>query len=123
MNSRKKGLDLDEGKVYEVWFIMECQCIEEDSSNWLFLSKVRKAWQTKAKRVLKKAAEFMAMTGCRIAGSALLTGMYAVWSAEQAFFQRGYKAYGGEFLAIPFVFWWTYAGLGWIACLVHGRTT
>lgn len=110
-------------KVYEVWFIMECQCIEEDSSNCLFLSKVRKAWRTKIKRGLKKTAEFMTTTGCRIAGSALLTGIYVAWSAEQAFLQRGYKAYGGEYLAIPFVFLWTYAGLGWIACLVHGRTT
>lgn len=110
-------------KVYEVWFIMECQCIEEDSSNCLFLSKVRKAWRTKIKRGLKKAAEFMTTTGCRIVGSALMTGIYVAWSAEQTFLQRGYKAYGGEYLAIPFVFWWTYAGLGWIAWLLHGRTT
>ena len=109
----------DEGAVCNVWIIMECQCITEDSKVRVYLSKVRKGkWQA-TRRFIKKAAPHV----LRLLGAVALTYLYSAWSIEQAFIQRGYKAYGGEYLIIPFVFYGVYKVLGGIQKLFHGGVT
>ena len=41
-------------------------------------------------------------------GAALITYLYLVKAIEHAYLQRGYEAYGGEYLIIPFVFYGAY---------------
>lgn len=109
----------DEGAVCKVWIIMECRCLAEDSKVRVYLSKVRKSkWQA-ARRFIKKAAPHV----IRLFGAIALTYLYSVWSIEQAFIQRGYKAYGGEYLVIPFVFYGIYKVFGWIQKLFYGGVT
>lgn len=109
----------DECIVCNVWIIMECQCLAEDSKVRVYLSKVRKSkWQA-ARRFIKKAAPHV----IRLFGAIALTYLYSVWSIEQAFIQRGYKAYGGEYLVIPFVFYGIYKVFGWIQKLFYGGVT
>jgi len=98
----------DESVVCKVWIIMECQCLAEDS-------KVRKSkWQT-VRRFIKKAVP----DGFKLFGTIVLTYLYSMWSIEQAFLQRGYKAYGGEYLMIPFVFYGLYKIFGEIQKLFN----
>lgn len=54
--------------------------------------------------VLKKAAVIL----CNILGAVLITCLYLIKAIEQAYLQRGYVAYGGEYLMVPFVFWGAY---------------
>ena len=41
-------------------------------------------------------------------GAVLITYLYLVRAIEHAYLQRGYEAYGGEYLIIPFVFYGAY---------------
>ena len=89
--TKRKRLLLDECTVCKVWIIMECQCLAEDSKVRVYLSKVRKSkWQA-ARRFIKKAVPYV----LRLFGTIALTYLYSVYSIEQAFVQRGYRAYGG----------------------------
>lgn len=116
-------MDLDESRVCEVWLIVEYQCIKDHSKIGLCMSKMQKVWCKKGRRLFKRIVMLMATVRFRLFASAILTYIYAVWSAEQAFLQRGYKAYGGEYLAIPFVFWGAYKGLEWITWTLHRGAT
>lgn len=58
----------------------------------------------KVKEVLKKGA----MALCNMSGAGLITYLYLVKAIEQAYLQRGYEAYGGEYLMAPFVFCGSY---------------
>lgn len=103
--TERKGTD--ECKVRKVWVILECQYITEDSEVGVYLPAVQKERQVPGP-FFKKAI----LVVLKLALSALLTFPYAVWSIEYAFLQRGYKAYGGEYLFIPFVFYVTFLILG-----------
>lgn len=111
---KRKRLVPDEGAVRKVWIIMECRCITEDSQVRVYLSEVRGARWKSFGRFLKKAAHIL----FRPVGSVGLTYLYAIWAAERAFIQRGYVAYGGEYMVIPFIFYGLYKGLGAIEKLV-----
>ncbi len=92
----------------------DCEYITEDSEVRLYLLKKQKSgWPTvrrllkRAFGLLKKASAFM----LRLSGAAALTCLYAVNAIEHAYLQRGYEAYGGEYLVIPFVFYAAYKAL------------
>lgn len=103
----------DECKVRKMWIILECQYITEDSEVGVYLPAVQKIKKPEPESFFRKA--FLVVL--RLALSALLTFPYAVWSIEYAFLQRGYKAYGGEYLFIPFVFYVIFLILGVFAKL------
>ena len=106
----------NEGKVYKVWLIMECEYITEDPKDGLYLPKVWKVRQQAVGQFIKKAIIFMA----RLSGTAALTYLYSVKAIESAFLDRGYVAYGGEYLMIPFVFYAVFKVLGGIGVLCSG---
>lgn len=74
-------------------------------------------WQ-KARQFFKKAAVFAA----RLSGAGAVTYLYSVKAIESAFQHRGYAAYGGEYLMIPFVFYGVFKVLGIIGALCHWMT-
>lgn len=117
--TKRKELEPDESEMCEMWFVMEYQCTEEDSKVWLYLSHV---WEDKwpiIREFLKKSA----LPVFRLLGTVGLTYLYLVWAMEQAFIERGYKAYGGEYLMAPFVFYGLYRLLGEAAKMIRRRVT
>jgi len=114
-----KGRFVDEGRVYKVWFVVEYKQAAENSKAGLYLSEMWKAGWPSVRRFLRKAA----VSGARVLAAAGVTYLYTAWSIEQAFLQRGYKAYGGEYLIIPFVFYGAYKSLAGISrlCRAAGK--
>lgn len=104
----RKEPEIDESEVCEMWFVMEGQCATEDSKIWLYLSHMWKNKWPVVREFLKRAA----IPVFRLLGTAGLTYLYLVWAIEQAFLERGYKAYGGEYLIVPFVFYGIYGVMG-----------
>lgn len=66
-------------------------------------------------RGLKKAWPMV----CRMSVAAAVTYLYSLWAIEQAYIQRGYKAYGGEYLLLPLVAWGVYDALTVVAKISH----
>lgn len=95
-------------KVHKVLLIMECECISEDPENRIYLSHVREVRGPEAGMHAKKAARVAA----RLILSSVLTAPPAAWSIIYAFLERGYKAYGGEYLFIIMAFLAVYWALG-----------
>lgn len=68
------------------------------------------AWKrmcTAAKKCAKRASRVM----LRMLAAAGVTYLYAIWAIEQAYLQRGYRAYGGEYLIIPMVFYMVFKSI------------
>lgn len=95
-------------KVHKVLFIVECECISEDPQNRLYLSNVQEVRNLETGMRSKKAA----MAAARLILSSVLTAPLAAWSIIYAFLERGYKAYGGEYLFIIAAFLAVYWALG-----------
>lgn len=110
----------DEGKVCQVWLVMECEYSTEAPEIGLYMPEVWKnecktaAWR-KVRCFLKKAVMFTV----RLSGAAALTYLYSMKAIESAFLQRGYAAYGGEYLMIPFAFYAIFKVLGIVGALCH----
>lgn len=58
----------------------------------------------RSRKFLRKAAIILG----NVLGAALITYLYLVKAVEHAYLQRGYEAYGGEYLIVPFVFYGAY---------------
>lgn len=102
-----------------MWVVVEYQRATRESRNRIYLSK---AWELRKKKMRKVFAKLVSIINTHeftLIFAALLTGMYAVWSIDQAFVQRGYRAYGGEWFAIPFVFIGLYKILGWFTEVLY----
>lgn len=108
-------------KVRRVWIVVEYQCGTRNSISRMYLSGLWKIQKKKAGKFLQKAGVIMKTSEFRILGTVLLTGIYSIWSIEQAFIQRGYRAWGGECLAIPLVFIGFYKILGWLSEELYTR--
>jgi len=114
----RKSPAANECKVCKVWLVIECKYAAGVPKAGLYLHQMWKnrwktaAWQ-KSGRFLKKAAIGMA----RLSGAAALTYLYSVKAIESAFLHRGYVAYGGEYLMIPFVFYAVFKALGIVGIL------
>lgn len=105
---KRKGARTDVRNMCKVLLIVECEYISEDSKGRLYLSQVQEV-RNPAVRTRSKKAEMIAV---RLILSGTLTAPFAVWSIIYAFLERGYKAYGGEYLFIIMVFLAVYWALG-----------
>lgn len=101
-------------RVHRVWIIVEYRYHVESSGYGVCLSSVGRKWEMvrhligRVFRVLLKAAV-----------AAWVTYIYAAWSIEQAYLQRGYIAYGGEYLFIPFVFYVVFKTIIFVEWTIH----
>ena len=104
---RREGTP-DVRNMYKVLLVVECEYISEDSKDRLYLSQVQEV-RNLAVRMRSKNASVIA---AKLILSGALTAPPAAWSVIYAFLERGYKAYGGEYLFIIMVFLAIYWALG-----------
>lgn len=97
-----------ERNMCKVLLVVECEYISEGSKGRLYLSQVQEVRNPAARMHSKKASVIMA----KLILSGVLTAPPAAWSVIYAFLERGYKAYGGEYLFIIMVFLAVYWALG-----------
>lgn len=105
---KKREARTDVRNMCKVLLIVECEYISEDSKGRLYLSQVQEVRNPVVRIFSKKALMIVA----RLILSGTLTAPFAVWSIIYAFLERGYKAYGGEYLFIIMVFLAVYWALG-----------
>ena len=88
--------------MHKVLLLVECEYIseDEDSKDRLYLSQVQKTRNPAARMRSTKASVITA----KLILSGVMTAPFAAWSIIYAFLERGYKAYGGEYLFIIMVF-------------------
>lgn len=91
---------MSERKMHKMLLVVEHKYLTEDSEVRIYLSKVQESRWPKIKRFYKKAL----YTIIRILVSVIITLLFKVWVIEYAYNERGYKAYGGEYLLIMWVF-------------------
>lgn len=95
-------------KMRKVLLVVECEYISEDSKGRVYLSQVREVRNPAGRIRSKKASVIVA----KLILSGVLTAPPAAWAVIYAFLERGYKAYGGEYLFIIMVFLAVYWALG-----------
>lgn len=105
---KKGGVEKSVCKMRKVLFIVECECISEDSKVRVYLSQVREARPPAVKGRPKKASTAIA----RLILSMVLSAPAAAWAVVSAFLERGYVAFGGEYLFILAANIATYWALG-----------
>lgn len=93
-----------ECKVYKVRLIVERKCIAEDSEVRLYLSPVWECAWIKAKRILQKAAGVT----IKLLAATAITIPFGIYFVNLAYMERGYRAYGGEWLLIMLIFYAAY---------------
>lgn len=98
----------DVRNMYKVMLVVECEYISEDSKGRLYLSQVQEVRNPAVRMYSKKASVISA----KLILSGVLSAPPAAWSVIYAFLERGYKAYGGEYLFIIMVFLAVYWALG-----------
>ncbi|KAI4450599.1 hypothetical protein C823_005136 [Eubacterium plexicaudatum ASF492] len=98
----------DVRNMCKVLLIVECEYISEDSKGRLYLSQVQEV-RNPAVRMRSTRASVIA---AKLILSGALTAPPAAWSVIYAFLERGYKAYGGEYLFIIMFFLVVYWALG-----------
>lgn len=91
-----------------VWIVVECRRVPGCPGERIRLARERRRRWAVARRLAGKASWVM----LRVLAAAWVTYLYAAQAMEQAFLQRGYRAYGGECLVIPFVFYGTFKAIG-----------
>lgn len=76
--------------------IVERKCLTEDSEVKVYLSLVQeKQWSQ-----IKKVCKTIIFTLARLVAAAVIIIPFGLWFIQYAYFERGYKAYGGEYLLI-----------------------
>ena len=105
---KRKVAQADVCKVRRMLFVVECEYISENSRDRLYLSQVQKIRNPAARLFQKKAAVIAA----KMILSAALTVPAASCAIIAAYIERGYMAYGGEYLFILMVFRAVYWALG-----------
>lgn len=96
---RREG-NTDVCNMHKMLLIVECEYISEYSEGRLYLSQVQEVRKPAVRMRSKKASVIAA----KLILSGALTAPFAAWSVIYAFLERGYKAYGGEYLFIIMVF-------------------
>ena len=84
------------------WIVREHPCLTEDSKVKVYLFKQNQ--KPVMNGLFRKAMRFT----LRLLGAAIVTYLFAFWIIEKAFLERGYAAYGGEYILIAFVFFVIY---------------
>lgn len=92
-----------ESKMYKMQLIVEHKYITEDSETRIYLSKVRESKWPAVKRICKK----LISTIHQLLLAAIVTLPFGIWSIRYAYHERGYKAYGGEYLFMVLVYYMT----------------
>lgn len=105
---KRREARTDVRNMCKVLLIVECEYISEDSKGRLYLSQVQEVRNPAVRMRSKKASVIAA----KLILAGVLTVPFAAWSIIYAFLQRGYKAYGGEYLFIITVFLAVYWALG-----------
>ena len=105
---KRKVAQADVCKVRRMLFVVECEYISENSRGWLYVSQVQKI-RTPAARLFQKKA---AVVAAKLILSVALTVPAASCAVIAAYLERGYMAYGGEYLFILMVFRAVYWALG-----------
>lgn len=105
---KRKVAQADVCKVRKMLFVVECEYISENSRDRLYLSQVQEVRNPAVRMYSKKASVISA----KLILSGVLSAPPAAWSVIYAFLERGYKAYGGEYLFIIMVFLAVYWALG-----------
>ncbi|WP_300782020.1 hypothetical protein [uncultured Acetatifactor sp.] len=84
-----------------VWIVVEYRRVPGSPGDRIRLAKARRRRWAAARRLAGKVFWVM----LRALAAAWVTYLYTARAMEQALLQRGYRAYGGECLVIPFVFY------------------
>ncbi len=98
LNRREKRAHVH--NMHKVLLLVECEYISEDSKGRLYLSQVQEVRNPAARMRSEKVSVITA----KLILSGVMTAPFAAWSIIYAFLERGYKAYGGEYLFIIMVF-------------------
>lgn len=117
--SKMKRKELQRYRIHRVWVVVEYQRATRESRSRIYLSKTWKLRKKKIRNLFAKVVSIINTHEFTLVFATVFTGMYAVWSIDQAFIQRGYRAYGGEWFAIPFVFIGLYKILRWFAEVLY----
>lgn len=99
-----------ESKMYKVRILVNREHPAENTLVWIHLAPVRKSIWPKVKDICKKV---MCM-GFKIFLSMAITHQVGSWAIAFAYNERGYLAYGGEYLFIGAVFFTTFRIIGLI---------
>lgn len=87
----------NERKMYRLSVDVEHQCISEDSKVRIYLSEVRgEAKETAFEKIM--------IIILQLFYSGTIAHAVGTWAIAAAYEQRGYKAYGGEYILIAMVF-------------------
>lgn len=105
---KRKVAQADVCKVRRMLFVVECEYISENSRDRLYLSQVQEIRNPAARLFQKKAA----VVAAKLILSVALTVPAASCAVIAAYLERGYMAYGGEYLFILMVFRAVYWALG-----------
>lgn len=103
--------------VRKIWHIVVYGYAAKNSVSRAYLLKTQDIRWMAARQFFAKAG----MLICRLSIAGIITYSCGTWAVRQAFIQRGYKAYGGEYIAAALVFCIAYIGLGSLQDHLHKR--
>lgn len=106
-----------ESKVYEVRILVEREHHTENPKVRIYLSPVRQSIWPKVKKICK----WVIHMAIRIFISVIITFPFGVWSVRAAYLERGYVAYGGEYLFIAAIFFAIFKISGLITRLKNNK--
>lgn len=96
-------------KVHYVFIVLERKHISQDSKGRVRLPQLRKILEVKKiKKAFKRFFRKVMILAFKLLASAAITLPFAIWAIEDAYIERGYKAYGGEYLFIAMFFYLVY---------------
>lgn len=95
-------------KIERIQLGIEPKYITEDSEVRIYLSKMQECRYSKIKRAYKKILDLI----IKLFISVTVTIPFGTWAIRHAYIERGYVAYGGEYLFIMLVFFIIYKVLG-----------
>lgn len=86
-----------ECKVYKMRIGMECQCLTEDTERWVCVPGVQDGEGEAGKDSIPEKVALMVI---KLFISYSAAYFVSLWAIPAAYNERGYEAYGGEYLLI-----------------------
>ncbi len=98
---------MSDSKMHYLLIILECEHIPKNPEDRVCLSRMQKSLEYKRPphKAQKKFFRKALILAFRFLTSTAITFPIAIWAIEYAYIERGYKAYGGEYLFIAMVFY------------------
>lgn len=94
-----------ESKVYKVQLLVEREHPADNPKVRIYLSLVRESfWKDAVWSKIKGCCKWVIHMIFRIFISLVITLPFGIWAINDAYLERGYLAYGGEYLFIIVVF-------------------